>query len=1299
MKRLYTLILLGLFFASLSTAFAQQQMPPKYKVDTRIDNMGYWRRMAKLGLVPVAPDVKPPAARFTSGKLTGRGVTTDNSPDIPVTEINSTQSENSIFVNPSDKTNVLNSNNSTPSPVSGIYGANDFYTFDEGQNWEGEVAGAGGENSGDPTTAISNSGRYFVGYIDNNYGQSVSYSDDQGATWTPVVAGVTSGGFSDMLDKNHMWIDNSVSSPYNGYLYDAWTSFGGTNDLQIEIVSSSTNGISWSSPANVSSAVNAGSHNQGVNLHTGPNGEAYGIWAIYDDWPTDESAIGFTRSLDGGSTWSEGTRIIENIRGIRTSATSKSMRVNSFPCMTVDISNGPHRGDIYVVWTNIGVPGINLDGDIDVYMIRSSDQGFSWSAPIRVNQDIPGLGKQHFLPWITCDPENGNLSVVFYDDRDVSSSECEVFVANSIDGGNTWTDFKVSDVIFSPQPISGLADGYFGDYLGITALDRNVYPCWTDNRTGDAMTYVSPYTLGPPPNQPYVIYSSNLIDDATTGNGNGTLDFGEAVQLNLELSNIGDQPATNVEVVLSSTSPYLTLTDATENYGDFAVSESKTIADAFAFSVLPVTPDGMDIMFTVTVTDANDSIFTSNFSIEVHSPALSIGGYTISDAAGNNNGRLDPGETANMIIEMSNSGDFDALDIAGSLVSTSPSVTVNNPTVLIDTIHSGQSNVAVFGVSVDPSAIIGSVAGFDFAASSVLQTLLKSFSLKIGLVIEDWETGDFTKFPWELAGDINWTMDNVSPFEGNYSARSGDIGDEQTSDLILNYEVMNNDSISFYFKVSSENNYDYLQFYVDGNMLGYWSGEQNWARAAFPVNGGQHEFLWRYMKDYSVSNGSDAAWVDYIILPAEMRTTAYAGADASVCRNETFQCQGEATKYTLVAWSTSGSGSFNDPALLNPIYTPSAADLSAGTVILTFTVTGTSSGEILTDEIVLTFNTPATANAGTEGTICEDSPFQVSGSSATNYESLQWFSLGDGTFNDNSLLTPTYTPGHNDGTNGSVVLTLSAFTGNGCPNVSDNISLIVRPLPTMQVSAADTVCQGDSTQATFILTGTPPWIVVDGSSVAHEMLDSPWTTWIVPKTTTTFNFLSILDANGCVNNNPIAAEVYVKPSAMNKIGNDTIICANHILTMDASWPGTASYLWTPGGQTTPSITIDSTGIGVGERDFSITVVNESGCQSIFFKKVTFSDCSGIEEQVGNILFNIYPNPNNGKFTLLLRSTSKEKVTMQLVNTLTQNVISIENVEVGNQITRYFDLANQVAGTYLLTLTNGIHSVSKKIITQ
>jgi hypothetical protein len=526
-------------------------------VDTRIDNMGYWMKAAKMGLVPYNPPVPFRPAEYTGSEIHAFSVTDADSPDVPVTSAtNVTETENSISVNPTNDNHVLNSNNSTSwsgGSVGTLYGANYFYSTNGGSTWGGSSGGAGGSNSGDPVALFNLQGRQYVGYINNNSGQSVSYSTN-GTTWTAVVVANAPSGWSSLLDKNHLWVDNSSTSSYEGNVYDAWTTFGGTYDTEIGLSRSTNDGVSWSSVQYISTAVNAGSHNQGVNISTGPNGEVYAVWAIYDSWPSDECALGFAKSTNGGSSFGSATRIISNIKGIRTSETNKNMRVNSFPSMTVDISNGSYRGYIYVVWTNIGTPGTNTGTNRSVYVIRSTNGGTSWSTPVKVNQGSFVNGKEAYFPWITCDPVTGVLSAVFYDDRNTSSSSCEVFAANSYDGGVTWEDFKVSDVSFTPSPVSGLASSYMGDYLAISARGGKVYPCWTDNRSG-YMTYVSPYstnTLAAP---------TNLVANVNQGNGQVSLTWSFSGGGTFQYFNIYRN---NVVIGTSTTTSY---TDNLPTYG------------------------------------------------------------------------------------------------------------------------------------------------------------------------------------------------------------------------------------------------------------------------------------------------------------------------------------------------------------------------------------------------------------------------------------------------------------------------------------------------------------------------------------------------------------------------------------------------------------------------------------------------------------------------------------------------------------------------------------------------------------
>ena len=459
-----------------------------------------------------------------------------DSPDVPVLPAsNVTQSEISASVDPNDPNVVFVSANATDNPVTTVFGTGVYWSIDGGATWTGNDHGPGGVgNRGDPATAISGiDGRWAVGYISSSGGQGVSYTLNQGSTWTHrTVSG--SGG----LDKNHLAVDNVPTSPFYGNFYSSWVNLGGgTNDNDIEISRSTDGGDTWSAVQNISDGVAAGSHNQGVNIQIGPNGEVYTVWAVYDAFPADETALGFNVSTNGGVSWNGESRIITNIRGHRnTSLPNTSIRRNSFPSMAVDVSGGPNDGAIYVVWTNIGVPGVN-SGDAEIYLAKSTNGGTTWGTPIRVNQD-PGTSSQWF-PWISCDPVTGQLAVIFFDRRDdPGNSLTRTYMAVSNDGAATWEDFAVGDVSFTPTPIPGLAGGYMGDYLGVAIHSGRAYPAWTDDRSGNFLCYVSPILVSDPsdPNPPTNVSAFSdwttptsialaWTDPTTTSDGTPLTDF------------------------------------------------------------------------------------------------------------------------------------------------------------------------------------------------------------------------------------------------------------------------------------------------------------------------------------------------------------------------------------------------------------------------------------------------------------------------------------------------------------------------------------------------------------------------------------------------------------------------------------------------------------------------------------------------------------------------------------------------------------------------------------------------------
>ncbi|PSR02856.1 MAG: hypothetical protein BRD50_06780, partial [Bacteroidetes bacterium SW_11_45_7] len=129
---------------------------------------------------------------------------------------------------------------------------------------------------------------------------------------------------------------------------------------------------------------------------------------------------------------------------------------------------------------------------------------------------------------------------------------------------------------------------------------------------------------------------------------------------------------------------------------------------------------------------------------------------------------------------------------------------------------------------------------------------------------DDFESGDFSKHPWDKnSGDADWMIVSNQQNSGTYSARSGNITHDEQSTLQVTKDVSAG-TLSFYRKISSEGNYDYLRFYIDGSLQDSWSGTSSWVQESYSVSSGTHTFKWVYDKDGSVSNNADAGWIDDI---------------------------------------------------------------------------------------------------------------------------------------------------------------------------------------------------------------------------------------------------------------------------------------------------------------------------------------------------------------------------------------------------------------------------------------------------
>nr|NQU93334.1 T9SS type A sorting domain-containing protein [Bacteroidota bacterium] len=177
------------------------------------------------------------------------------------------------------------------------------------------------------------------------------------------------------------------------------------------------------------------------------------------------------------------------------------------------------------------------------------------------------------------------------------------------------------------------------------------------------------------PDGPYVLLDEFEINDVTLGNGNGMMDYGESLNISVTMKNLGSELGEDVLLTLTCTDDYITIDNGVATLGDIDPNEIVTLVDAFAITVAEDIPDMHSVAFELEATDGTDS-WPSNFSIKGHAPVLEFADFMINDINGNNNGKIDPGETVEIMIYLENTGSADAYNVMGELTTGNMYLTV-----------------------------------------------------------------------------------------------------------------------------------------------------------------------------------------------------------------------------------------------------------------------------------------------------------------------------------------------------------------------------------------------------------------------------------------------------------------------------------------------------------------------------------------------------------------------------------------------------------------------------------------------
>lgn len=395
------------------------------------------------------------------------------------------------------------------------------YSIDGGRSWQTTHIPnlAQGVNLGSGVVAVQQQTFCYVGVaLDSNNLPHIIFakSMDAGRTWTaPVLV----SNIDPTVLQDKPWIAIDTNPTMGGNIYISWTelfSSGFNFGSRIVCTSSFDGGSSFTRPVKVKS-YDTEQALQGSTIAIGPQGEVQLAWG-----DQGVSGISFASSINRGRTFSPPI-VAASLFTYEMLGTllNSHFSANGLPSIAVDTSNSASKGQIYLVF-NARSPSQLLD-KADVFLVRSSDGGQSWSQTRKLNDDN-SLTDQ-FMPSVAV-ATDGTVAAMWYDRRNdpLHNGFLEVYGTASTDGGQTFsTNQRISNASWLVLPTPpGIRSSYHGDYNQISAFTDapGFFFNWGDDRNGQNADVYGSLRTSLPPSEDLIL--SPLTPSQTIAAGQST---------------------------------------------------------------------------------------------------------------------------------------------------------------------------------------------------------------------------------------------------------------------------------------------------------------------------------------------------------------------------------------------------------------------------------------------------------------------------------------------------------------------------------------------------------------------------------------------------------------------------------------------------------------------------------------------------------------------------------------------------------------------------------------------------------
>lgn len=421
-------------------------------------------------------------------------------PNSDASAMRGNEAEDAIAVNPADPSDIVTMA-TLPDVPSGLF---EGVSLNGGRTWTRQVIGTGGplgEICCDEQLAWDRFGNLWMTYLVNTNGHVlVAVSTDRGRTFSKVAevvpttptgsrapAGATPKRMRQPSNNPHISGDQPSISVGPDSVWVSYTSFPST---VVQAFGASVTGLgafgSFSAPETVPTSAGRGDFG---DTAVGPDGQ---VMVTYQDQTNGQGGSHIYTAVDANGLQPGGfsdPRLLAHsaVGGFDFIPAQPDRSVDAEANLAWDRSGGPHNGRVYAIWTQ---ESPNESDNMDVMLQHSDDNGSTWSAPIRLNDDQ--TANSQFMPAIAVDQATGNVAVSWYDSRNdlgtrgpgdtdgIPNDDAQIWATYSTDGGATFApNFRVSAGTFNaPDAQSGFD---YGDYTHAAFQSGLFYPAWSDN--------------------------------------------------------------------------------------------------------------------------------------------------------------------------------------------------------------------------------------------------------------------------------------------------------------------------------------------------------------------------------------------------------------------------------------------------------------------------------------------------------------------------------------------------------------------------------------------------------------------------------------------------------------------------------------------------------------------------------------------------------------------------------------------------------------------------------------------------